>query len=346
MVVQFVHSMCVEDQALRRMNLRKLFAKQSESIIEPERCCAPFGHSTCTDSFVVWLWKVLEDFERMKKDRSLAFHMRNVFFPPIFIWWYWLIFISFYSSCTEGKEDSEIVKWFAISFARSLIGIGWDFSLHCICFQIKPLWICFHVCVCACVCDLECMGMCLCMHPHNQMHCDFSFNRCFHELNIMCVRTLTWRCTAVAACVFLLSFRLWYSQVGWNRHHHHHDHHHKQQQHYVARFCTSFTRIFYMCAKRILILCAFFFHSLAWHALLHLTDTRRANTIQYFPLIVVHVRMRRGAHALAQSSPASTAYNRSAAYCVVHRHRRSQSTKEWFGLGVRFTITNLKTRTY
>lgn len=39
----------------------------------------------------------------------------------------------------------------------------------------------------------QCMRMGMCMHPHNQMHCDFSFDRCFHELNIYSPRAHTWQ---------------------------------------------------------------------------------------------------------------------------------------------------------
>lgn len=155
---------------------------------------------------------------------------------------------------------------------------------------------CMRVSVCVYKCALVHRYWFVCTRTI-KMHCDFSFNR-FHELNII-VSTHTPLAVYSCSLRFASSFTLPYAPktvaiaiiikiiiiI------------------MVARFCTSFARIFYAAPSGYLdSLYMVLFSLLAWHALLHLTDTRRANTMLYVcSLIVMHVRMRKGAHALAQS---------------------------------------------
>lgn len=149
-------------------------------------------------------------------------------------------------------------------------------------------------CVCACVIRMYEYAY-VCMHPHKQMHCDFSFDRCFHELNIYSAFAHTWQLQlaffffpfvftipkSVEIATIIIGSSIIIIII-------------------MLHASVLLSPVYFICAKRILILSACFLLSLAWHALLHLTDTRRANTILYFSLIaVVHVRMRKGAHALA-----------------------------------------------
>lgn len=109
-------------------------------------CCGKY----CRISKDLKEWRKKETIDRLHFSAFYVFvHMRNVFSLRIS---YDGISLFHFIPAALRKKDSKIVKWFAISFVRSLVGISSNFSLHCICFQTKPLWLCFSVCVWVCVC--------------------------------------------------------------------------------------------------------------------------------------------------------------------------------------------------